>query len=376
MDRGSRLLWASWTFSVANGLSSPVLGLYLFTGGSMEVSVEFYIVSAAFILATYIAVGMSSGRLRSTASLYRPGLALLAAFYFTLLALGPRAHSCVPPLAALYGVASGLYWSGWDIAYYEFISDRLTFFNRLSYLGFASSLALPAIYGGVLAALRSSGYYVLFASSAVGLAVASALMPSLRPSLGSFSVLHMASLPARDRRYGGLVTALSMLFGYGYSTSYVNPILTYVYFGDSYSRFAEFNYALNVLGVAVVRARRWMASRLGAGNLVLYSSAALMASAAATAVTWRAAPAYLVASSFMGQMVTFVDVETWNSMRHDRFAEYMTNRHLMLNTGRVTASLLVLAVVNFLGPFTSPLVPGAFALAGGSYFKVIRRDKP
>jgi YQGE family putative transporter len=135
---------------------------------------------------------MSSGRLRSTASLYRPGLALLAAFYFTLLALGPRAHSFVPPLAALYGVASGLYWSGWDIAYYEFISDRLTFFNRLSYLGFASSLALPAIYGGVLAALKSSGYYVLFASSAVGLAAASALMPSLRPSLGSFSVLHMA----------------------------------------------------------------------------------------------------------------------------------------------------------------------------------------
>ncbi|MGC9113083.1 hypothetical protein [Acidilobus sp.] len=109
MDRGSRLLWASWTFSVANGLSSPVLGLYLFTGGSMEVSVEFYIVSAAFILATYIAVGMSSGRLRSTASLYRPGLALLAAFYFTLLVpavvnlLGPFTSPLVPGAFALAG---------------------------------------------------------------------------------------------------------------------------------------------------------------------------------------------------------------------------------------------------------------------------------
>ena len=368
----SRLLLTSWLFGASNGLSAPILGLYLFTQGSFLASVEFYLVNAASILATYIAVGEMSGRVRSASSLYRPGVALLASFYASLVALGRRASGLAPELGAYYGASQGLYWSGWDVAYFELVADRLAFFNRLAYLGFATSLALPAIYGGVLAALGARGYVALFAATASGLAAVGALMPDLRVSLGPFSARRMVALAALDRRYGGLVAPLAALFGYGYATSYVNPILTYVFFGRSYRLFAAFNYAMSALGVAVVRLRASMAGRFGKGRLLLASSSALAASAAAAALERAAIPAYLALSAIFSQLVTFVDVDTWNSMSRERFAEYMTNRHLMLNSGRALATALVYAASQAAGPEMAAPVAGAFALAGslGYYLRL------
>ena len=359
-----RLLVASWTFSVANGFSAPVLGLYLFTQSSLIVSAEFYLVNAASILATYIAVGEMSGRIKSTSSLYRPGLALLAAFYALLIALGDLAARLFLPLAVLYGVAQGLYWSGWDIAYYEFISDRLTFFNRLAYLGFVSSLVVPAVYGAALAELGQRGYVLLFGLSTAGLAAASYMMPGMRPSLGRFSIKGMVTLTARDREYGGLVVPLSLLFGYGYSTSYINSVLTYTYFGRSYRSFAVFNYAMSVLAVIVVRLRRRLSELLGKRRLLLGTSLVMMAASAGAAVDRLAIPAYLVTSTVFSQLVTFVDVDTWNSMKREDFAEYMTNRHLMLNSGRGLATAVLIATLSLGSTDLVTVAVSAFAVAG------------
>lgn len=329
-------LLASWLFGFANSLSAPLLGLYIYINSSVEETLRFLLASSAFILAGYVVVGYLAALRNNAATYIKLGIGLYIAFYSLLLILGARVVEVLPLVAALYGLAQGFYWCGWDVVFYH-VPDKLRFFNKSFYLGLATNFASPAIYGAVLSALRGAGYGVLFLATSALLALALLLMEDVRIS-ARVDVRSAVLVVKDDGRYRATMTALTLVGGANYVLGSLNAILLYQATG-SYRGFALTNYALTAASAASVFALRdRLVHKIGPRRLVAASAAALLASGASLPLGLPLI--YLVAYYVTSPLIyPVIDVYNWDAMDESRLMDYLINRQIMLNGGRILFSL-------------------------------------
>lgn len=340
-------LLSSWLFGFANSLSAPLLGLYVYVNSSLEQTLEFLFMSSAFILTGYITVGYLVAFRNNAATYMGLGIWLHVAFYSSLLALGVRVVDVLPFIAALYGLAQGFYWCGWDVVFYNVV-DKLQFFNKSFYLGLVTNFASPAIYGAVLSAFRNSGYGLLFLMTAALLVLAIFLVEDARIN-AKVDVKNAVFVIKNDKgMYKYTATALALVGGANYVLGNLNTILLYQV-TKSYRYFALTNYLLTAASAASVYVLRdRLVHKIGPRRLVVSSSILLSLSGASLLLGLPLIylTAYYVASPLI---YPIVDVYTWNAMDKRRLMDYLVNRQIMLNGGRMLLSLSEILMASSVG---------------------------
>ena len=330
-------LLASWLFGLGNSFSAPLLGLYIYINSSVIYTIDFLLVSSVFILTGYIVVGYLSSVWKRSTTYYVTGAALYIVFYLTLFALGRSAPEHLALIGPLYGIAQGFYWSGWDVVFYN-TPKKLNFFNKSSYLGFITGLVSPGVYGGVLSVLHNSGYGVLFLLTAVLLLFSMAFVEDIPIDSVRLSLRNAIKVLDDNRAYKETMVALAVISGVNYVMGSLNVVLLYSV-SKSYFDFTLLNYVLtsaSILSVYVLRDR--LVNKVKHYKLVLTSSVALVLSG--PSVLLGAPIIYLLVFSVTSPLIyPVIDVVNWNNMDRRFLMDYLVNRQILLNTGRILSSL-------------------------------------
>ena len=344
-------LLASWLFGFGNSLSAPLLGLYIYVNSSIVYTLKFVLVTSLFILIGYLTVGYLVSIWNSAITYIKIGIGLFIAFYLLLLTLGNEVSHYVSFMGMLYGLAQGFYWCGWDIVFY-YTPNKLKFFNNSTYLSLITSLVSPAVYGSILTIFRNSGYEILFAFTSAFLVLTFLLMDSVRVTAKS-NVTRSITVIKDDKVYRVTMSALTLAGGANYVLGNLNPILIYNV-SKSYLNFTLINYGLSILSViSVFILRDRLINKIKPHRLVLLSSLALLLSGASL---FFYPIIYLVTFYTTSPLIyPIIDIYNWNNMNRNFLMDYLINRQILLNAGRMTFSLLEIAIL-------SPYVGGEIAV--------------
>ncbi|GGP19565.1 hypothetical protein GCM10007981_03760 [Thermocladium modestius] len=342
----NRFLLASWLFGFGNSISSPLIALFIYVSSTIYYSLIFLVLNSFFILVGYLMVGFISSRIKESMIYYRIGISLYVLFYLLLAILNKSAFEFVYELAAVYGIAQGFYWAGWDIIFFN-TDNKLKFFNRSAYLGVISSIASPAIYGAILSLLRGYGYVVLFMASTAILTSILFVVKNVPFTSEKFDMNKAIKMHVVDKSYGLSTIALSLIAGANYILGNINSIILYKYAQGDYTTFSIINYSLSIvsmLSVYIVRDK--LVKKLNPVRLPMLAALAL---AISIPFMWVSPLIYLYSFSLTSPLIyPIIDVFTWNYMKRDKMIYYLVNRQIFLNTTRILSSLTELYLMSIM----------------------------
>lgn len=336
--KGSRnFLLASWLFGFANNISSPLIGLYIYINSSLFYTLNFLLMTSLSLLIGYVIVGYLSNRWRSAITYYRAGISLYILFYITLLLLNKETPKFVDLVSAIYGLAQGFYWFGWDVLFYN-TPSKLSFFNRSAYLGFISGILTPGIYGSILTIFENKGYEVLFVLTASLMVFASLMVEDLSVKCELFDIRRSWSVIRLNSNYRYTMTSLALISGVNYILSNLNTILAYDV-AKTYFNFMLLNYMLSGVSlVSVFVIRDKLIHKTRPYKIVMIASSVL---AVSEALIFISPIIYLIGFNMTSPLIyPIIDVINWNNMDKEYLTLYLVNRQYFLNIGRITASLL------------------------------------
>jgi YQGE family putative transporter len=164
------LLTVHGLFAVAQALSGTFVNVYIW-----KVKSDFALIGW-LALATQIAGGVTfwiAGKWvkeHNKMMALRAGVAVSALFYVLVLALGKQSADMVIVLGCVQGIAGGLFWLAFNVAYFEVTGpdDRDLFNGWSGLLGSASGMLAPWISGMIIMQLGDSdgrGYRYIFSLS-------------------------------------------------------------------------------------------------------------------------------------------------------------------------------------------------------------------
>ncbi|ARM75462.1 MFS transporter [Acidianus manzaensis] len=348
-------LIASWIFGLANSFSSPLLSLYIYVTSSIYYSLSFILFTSVFILLGYIFVGYITNIYRKILTFYKIGIGLYIVFYLTLLLLNINAFHYTLFLGMLYGIAQGCYWFAWDVIFYK-IPEKMSFFNKSSYLGFISSIVSPLVYGGILSIFHQFGYGILFSITSITLIFVVLLVENTNID-NKFNLKRSFKIFNENKSYKYTMTSLTIVSGVNYVLSNLNTIFIYQ-IARSYTNFAIITYILtgiSLLSIYIIRQR--LIDRVNKFKLVFTSSLAITI---ASISVFFFPLIYLVTFYVTSPLIyPVIDVYNWSNMDRSLLTNFLVNRQIFLNSGRIFFSLIEVLIGNSLLPEQIfPILPG------------------
>jgi YQGE family putative transporter len=348
-------LIASWLFGLGNSFSSPIIGLYIYINSSINYMLKFLLISSIFILLGYILVGYLTTFWKEALTYYKLGILLFISFYILMFILNVESYRFISFLGILYGLAQGFYWSGWDIIFYN-IPHKLKFFNKSAYLGFFTNLVSPAVYGSILTIFHNNGYGIIFLLTALTLLLSAILAENVKVSSFKFNIRRSISVFNENKTYRYTMTALAIVSGVNYILTNVNTIIIYKIATD-YLNFAIISYSMSVITlISIYVIRDKLSGILKPYNVVLSSSLLLGISSVSIIVGFPLF--YLIVFSLTSPLIyPIIDVYNWNNMDRRFLTEYLVNRQIFLNSGRILSSLSEVILSQISGYEILPLIP-------------------
>lgn len=316
---------------------------------------KFLLISSIFILLGYILVGYLTTFWKEALTYYKLGILLFISFYILMFILNVEAYRFISFLGILYGLAQGFYWSGWDIIFYN-IPHKLKFFNKSAYLGFFTNLVSPAVYGSILTIFHNNGYGILFLLTASTLLLSAILAENVKVSSFKFNIRRSISVFNENKTYRYTMTALAIVSGVNYILTNVNTIIIYK-IATNYLNFAIINYSMSVITlISIYVIRDKLSSVLKPYNMVLSSSLLLGISSVSLIVGFPLF--YLITFGLTSPLIyPIIDVYNWNNMDRRFLTEYLVNRQIFLNSGRIISSLSEVILSQISGYEILPLIP-------------------
>ncbi|BFH72089.1 hypothetical protein SJAV_00330 [Sulfurisphaera javensis] len=332
-------LLSSWLFGFANGLSSPLISLYIYVTSSIYFSLKFLLFTSLFLLFAYFISGYFSKE-REVITFYKIGISLYIIFYTLLAIFNINSYKYVDILSIIYGFAQGFYWYGWDVIFYN-TPKKLNFFNKSAYLGFISSLLAPAIYGTILTLFHKLGYLLLFLSSSALLIVVILLAENMKVK-GVFNFKDSFLVITKNENYKNTMISLSLIAGFNYITGNINPIILYS-FTRNYLDFSLINYVLNAVSLtSIYLVRQRYVSKVKPYNIVLLSSLAISFSSFSL---FFFPLMYLIVYNFFSPLIyPIIDIYNWNNMDRNYLINYLINRQIFLNVSRILSATIDILV--------------------------------
>ncbi|WP_218260316.1 hypothetical protein [Saccharolobus shibatae] len=337
---------SSWLFGLANSFSSPLLSLYIYVTSSIYYSIYFILYTSIFILIGYILVGYIINVYNKIITFYKIGIGLYILFYLLLLLLNNNAYKYTLLLGAIYGIAQGYYWFAWDVIFYK-VQNKLSFFNKSSYLGVISSLLSPLVYGGILSVFHQFGYAILFSITSMILVFVILLVESTDVE-SKFDLKKSFTIFIENEPYKYTMTSLTITSGVNYVLSNLNPILIYQV-AKSYEDFAILNYILtgiSLISVYVIRQR--LMNKIDKFKLVLASSITITVSS----ISIFFFPIFYLIIFYITSPLIYpiIDVYNWNIMNKSPLINFLVNRQIFLNLGRISFSFIEVLMSNSFFP--------------------------
>ncbi|AWR96886.1 hypothetical protein DFR86_04485 [Acidianus sulfidivorans JP7] len=358
-------LIASWLFGFGNSFSSPLLSLYIYVSSSVYYSLEFILFTSIFILIGYILIGYISNVYNKIITFYKIGIGLYIIFYLVLLALNINAYKYTLLLGSIYGIAQGYYWFAWDVIFYD-VSDKMNFFNKSSYLGVISSIISPLVYGTILSIFHQLGYSILFSMTSAILIFVIFLVENININ-SKFDLRKSFNVLSENRSYKYTITSLTIVSGVNYVLSNLNPILLYQV-SKSYETFAILTNILtgiSLLSIYIIRQR--LISKINKFKLVFTSSLTI---AIFSIFIFFNPLIYLVAFYVTSPLIyPVIDVYNWNIMNRSLLVNFLINRQIFLNSGRIFFSVIEVFLGNLLLSEQMAIVLPALIVASVIFYK-------
>ncbi|MCL8208078.1 MAG: MFS transporter [Actinomycetia bacterium] len=350
------LLFAYTSAMAAVAVATVFLNLFLFTlvgsiGALLAFNIGYY---AVLTFVFYAAAWLFRGR--SPLVPFRWGLALTAAFFAGLWAVGPRAGALAGPVGGLFAVAQGVFWFGVNLMSFDAVpaEARLVFFGSSTAINSVTGVLGPlggAALVGWLGGVR--GDLVLFGLAGVFFALALVVSVRVPPGppmhIGRLSEGHRV---VADRLLWRKTVHTLLIRGSREGVSgLVGVYLVYLATGQSWTIgvYAALTAAMRVLGSVWVAGRvrpenRWRA--LGWGTAGMIGGAVLL-------LAWRSWPCVFLYGVLTGLTLPFysvpnaalpLDVMDQDGRIAERRVGYILSREWALNAGRL-ASLVLLALL-------------------------------
>lgn len=182
------ILVISILFTLAMGLSNIFVNILLWKKSNDFISIALYnLMHYIFVPITFIFAGWISKKKNGIWSL-RLGILFFMMFFGLILLIKDNVLSYIFPLGILFGVASGFYWLAYQVLSFDFTTEN----NRDTFNGFngftaGGANALAPLAGGYIiqTAGNENGYTIVFACSLV-----------------LFFILILVSLLLKTKRYG------------------------------------------------------------------------------------------------------------------------------------------------------------------------------
>jgi MFS transporter, YQGE family, putative transporter len=348
------LLGLSALFTFAMGLSSMFVSVFFWRQtSSFAVIVVYNLLHYATTPFTFILAGVLSKKKNGMWSL-RIGLLLFSLFYASILLVGSKGLLYIYLLGILYGMAAGFYWLAYNTLCFDFTSVD----NRDTYNGFNGSLC------GIAAAVApiTSGYIISRFSGTSGYNIV------FTATLSLFVVLVLLSLTLRCKNYGSRVN-FKVAFSknseewgnvrkatliWGFRDVIIVFLINILIIETTNSEFSlgKFSLMASLLSSAsfmlvqrvIKPKRRRFSIFLGAA----FSFLSVMG--LAFKVSYGALLFYTILDAFfIPFFIIQLSSSTFNviSRAHDEDLriEYMINKDIMINGGRVISSIILLLLV-------------------------------
>jgi len=349
-------LIASWLFGLGNSFSAPLIGLYIYINSSIFYTLDFLMINSLFILIGYMAVGYLTTIWKKSIIYYRLGIFLYIVFYITLFIISVNAPKVIDFIGALYGIAQGFYWSGWDILFYN-TPKKLNFFNKSAYLGFITSVVAPGVYGSLLSIFHGNGYEILFAITSFFLLLSVLLVENIEVDSFKFDIRKSISVFNENKIYKNSMTSLAIISGVNYILGNLNTILIYS-IAKTYFNFMIINYlmtALSIFSIYILRDR--LVNRIKPYKLVLTGS--IIIGISSLFIISGVPLIYLASFNIASPLIyPVIDVFNWNNMDRRFLTSYLVNRQIFLNLGRILSSVTEIFLANLsTGEEIIPLLP-------------------
>ncbi len=349
-------LLASWLFGLGNSFSSPLVGLYIYVNSSIFYTLDFLLINSSFILLGYLIVGYLSTIWKRSIVYYRLGIFLYVIFYIVLFLTNTNAFKVVNIIGALYGLAQGFYWSGWDILFYN-TPKKLNFFNKSAYLGLITSIVSPGVYGSILSIFHNNGYEILFVLTSLFLLFSVLLAENVEVRSFKFDIKKAVSVFNENKIYKNSMTSLAIISGVNYILGNLNTILIYS-MAKTYFNFMIISYILtgfSVFSVYVLRDK--LVNKIKPYKLVLFGS--LIIGTSSLLIFLGFPLFYLVSFNVASPLIyPVIDVFNWNNMDRRFLTSYLVNRQIFLNLGRILSSVSEIFLANLaINEEIIPLLP-------------------
>lgn len=369
-----RLLWAGLTVAMAGSLTGVFVSLFLYISGGRILAMALY------NLGVYVGIAVMSvwaaGQRHGVGPrrLLAVGVALTAAQYVVLLALGAYADRVVLPLGLLAGVAGGVYWFAMNTLRYDLVGprERFLYYGTSQALTAAAGVALPLVGGLVISRLRHGlGYHVVFAAALVAYLTALVVVRGLPEghAVGGLPVGDALRLARERPRFRRLALALGIEGLRDVTGGFVLVALTYLATRSAgglalYTAAAALAGALGALLLRRVRDERARAA--------MWLGASVSAAASLVMVPWGPAlglfTAFQVVTAFSAPLYRIpIATRLLAVMDEDPAAartrgSYVLGQEIAIAGGRLVAVGAMLALVALL-PLWTALALGTAAVA-------------
>lgn len=373
-------------FVAGVGLSTTFVNVYLWrNGGGLAVVARYHVALFVAFLFSAVAAGYVATRFDRVATL-RLGVALHAAFFMAVLALGARAAALAVPLGALLGVGMGFYYLGASVLIFDF-SDAGSAHHLVGWVDqarLAGMTLTPFLAGWAIDRLPSGhGYRLVFAVSAALFLVAifvSRRLTAAAPDHGGLP-LRTAVLAGGRPRWGSYLQAQGWRGLRDGVFLFLAGILVFERTRD------EWTLGLFALGTGAVTwlSTYWVGSRASARRQPAFLTIGVAGSVAAAAALvfvpgWIGIVVFgLLESIFLPLVAVPFSAVSYGITAADRAGgpmrvAYMVAREIPLNLGRLTGVALLLIAVQWVRhPAALPIVLGGLGLANVVAWWVLRR---
>lgn len=165
----ARLLLAmNAQFLLAIALSNAFVNVYMWKIKSDYAMIGVYNLATYFTMAVVFYLGGILVKNVDRALSIRLGVAVMAAFFFTVLFLGKQSVDFILLLGILLGTGQGLYWLGYSVMYFEITSpDNRDNYNGVNgFLTSGAGMIAPIVAGWIISSMKDLlGYKVIFSAS-------------------------------------------------------------------------------------------------------------------------------------------------------------------------------------------------------------------
>ncbi|WP_379133183.1 MFS transporter [Paenibacillus sp. sgz500958] len=385
------LLAANGLFVLASALSGTFLNVYLWK------SRQDYLMIGWFTLAQQLALGLSfwiAGKWvkeHNKMNALRLGIAVSGLFYMAVLFLQKNAVHYIWPLGIMLGIASGLFWLAFNIVYFEITDagNRDHYNGWMGLLGSLTGIAGPVVSGWILSGMPGSrGYRVIFilSLSVYGGAAVLSFFLRKRKSPGVYRWLEPWAQLKMKRGHWRKASAGLFMQGLREGVfSFLLGLLVYIAAREE-SRLAQYIWITSAVSLlSYWAAGKWLKPKYRSAGMLTGS---ILLVAVITPLLWKVNYGTLLIMGigtslfiplYMLPMVSAsFDLMGESDESADKRVELVVLRELSLMTGRITGTLIFIAVLSFSRtPLTITLLMlglGAAPLGGWFFMRRLLLD--